>query len=186
MRNLVIFSLTVFILSCATPPPPQILDDGFISSRPNFQVQFHKPVVEKFIESQRYRQWDIKIYTFWLNNSEGIVIQINSFIQSRSGVGFYGPEQTLTRMGRIALDSVVIDGRQWIKFVDVIKNDFLSTGYFRFMDNSFISVYRICGAGAYTGEIKSIKSGTPVNDRQRRLLDEEFSKAEQLFSIGKK
>ena len=115
MIKLIIFSLTVFILSCATAPQTQILDDGFISSRPNFQVQFHKPIVEKSEKSRRVQRGDIKIYTFDVNYREGIVIAISTFIPDRSGFFLYGPKQVLTNWGRIALDPVVIDGRQWIK-----------------------------------------------------------------------
>jgi hypothetical protein len=186
MKNLIILLLTAFILSCATAPPPQILDDGFISSRPSFQVQFHKPIVKKSVEPQRYRQWDIKTYTFWFNNREGVVIEIAKHITTQSG-GYYflGPEAVLTNMGRIALDSVVLDGRQWIKFVDVTKNEFLVTGYFRYVDESYISVFRVCSSGAYAKEIEFIKSGTPVNYQQKKLLNEEFASTDQLFSIGK-
>jgi hypothetical protein len=184
MKSLIILLLTAFILSCATAPPPQISDDGFISSRPSFQVQFHKPIAKKFEESERYGQWDEKSYTFWVNNREGVVIQISKYIQSRGGIEFYGAEQVLTSMGRVALDSVVIDGRQWIKFVDVTKNKYLLTGYFRFVDNSFISVFRVCREGAYAEEIEFIKSGTSVNYQQKKLLNEEFASTAQLFSIG--
>lgn len=186
MKKLIIFSLTIFILSCATAPPTQILDDGFISSRPNFQVQFHKPIVDKYEESQRVHRGNTEIYVFGVNNREGIVIEIATFIPDRGGFNFYGPVQVLTNWNRIALDPVVIDGRQWIKFVDLSKNKNLVTGYFRLIDKSFISVCRLCIAGAYAKEIESVKSGTPLNDRQKKLLDEEFSKADELFSIGKK
>jgi hypothetical protein len=185
MKNFIILLLSVFILSCATAPP-QISDNGFISSRPNFQVQFHKSFAKKSVDSERYRQWDIKTYWFWVNNREGVVIQISKHITTQSG-GFYflGPEAVLTNMGRIALDSVVIDGRQWIKFVDVSENEFLVTGYFRYVDESYISVFRICSSGAYAEEIEFIKSGTPVNYQQKKLLNEEFASTAQLFSIGR-
>ena len=185
MKNLIILLLSVFILSCATAPP-QISDDGFISSRPNFQVQFHKSFVKKSVDSERYRQWDIKTYWFWVNNREGVVIQISKHITTHSG-GYYflGPEAVLTNMGRIALDSVVIDGRQWIKFVEVSENKFLVTGYFRYVDESYISVFRVCSSGAYAKEIEFIKSGTTVNYQQKKLLNEEFASTDQLFSIGR-
>lgn len=188
MIKLIIFSLTVFILSCATAPQTQILDDEFISSRPNFQVQFHKPIVEKSEKSRRVRGGNIKIYVFGVNNREGIVIEIATYFADRSGYFFYGPEQVLSEMGRTVLGSVVIDGSQWTKFVDVLENKFLVTGYFKFSarDESFISVYRICTSGVYAEEIESVKSGTPLNNRQKKLLDEEFSIADELFSIGKK
>ena len=68
----------------------------------------------------------------------------------------------------------------------VSENEYLVTGYFRYVDESYISVFRVCSSGTYAKEIESIKSGTQVNDRQRKSLEEEFSEAEQLFSIGKK
>lgn len=186
MKNLVILLLTAFILSCATAPPPQISDDGFISSRPNFQVQFHKPIIEKTVESRRIQHGDIKSYYFFINKREGLAIEILTYIPSRGGIEFYGAEQVLTNWGRIALDSVVIDGGQWLKFINVSENNFLFTGYFKIMDNYYISIGRFCTAGVYAKEIDSIKSGTPLNHRQKKSLDEEFSKADQLFSIGKK
>jgi hypothetical protein len=188
MKRLIIFSLSVFILSCATAPQTEILDDRFISSRPYFQVQFHKPIVKRSEESQRIQRWNIKTYMFLVNNTEGVVIEIATFTPDRSGYFFYGPEQVLTDMGRIVLDSVGIDGRQWIKFVDVLENNFLVTGYFRLSvtDESFINVFRVCSSGSYPEEIEFIKSGTPVNDRLRKSLNEEFIRADQLFSIGKK
>ena len=89
MKNFIILLLTVLIFSCATAPP-QILDDGFISSQPNFQVQFHKPIVEKSVKSQRAQQVDINTYYFFVNNTEGILIEIQTYIASRSGFYFYG------------------------------------------------------------------------------------------------
>ncbi len=188
MKKLIIFSLIVFILSCATAPQTQILDDGFISSRPNFEVQFYKPIEKKSEESQRIQRWNIKKYMFLVNSREGIMIEIATYVPDRPGYHFYSPLQVLTEMGLIALDSVVIDGREWIKYVDVLENNFLITGYFRLSatDESFINVFRVCSSGTYAEEIEYIKSGTPLNDRQRKSLDEEFSKADELFSIGKK
>lgn len=188
MKKLIIFSLTVFIFSCATAPQTQILDDGFISSRPNFQVQFHKSIAEKSEESKRIQRWKINTYMFLVNSSEGIVIEIATYIPDRGGYHFYSPIQVLTEMGRTVLDSVIIDGRQWTKFVDVLENNFLVIGYFRLsdIDESFISVFRVCSSGAYAEEIESIKIGTPVNDRLKKTLDEEFIRANQVFSIGKK
>ncbi|MCK5420241.1 MAG: DUF1566 domain-containing protein, partial [Desulfobacterales bacterium] len=183
MKNFIILLLSVFILSCATAPP-QILDDGFISSRPNFQVQFHKPIVKKSVESQRIEGGDIKTYHFSVNNTESILIQIFSVLHSTRIDYFYGPERVLTNMGRMVLDPVVIDGRQWIKFVDVSNNNFLFTGYFRIMDKSFISVGRICNAGAYEEEIGSFRKGTSLKYGQGKLWDEAFAHTDQLFSIG--
>jgi hypothetical protein len=184
MKNFIILLLTVFILSCATAPP-QILDDGFKSSQPNFQVQFHQLIVEKSIKSRRYQHWDGKSYLFMVDNREGILIQISTFIQSRSGVYFYGPDQILTNMGRMVLDPVVINGRQWIKFVDVFNSRYLFTGYFRFMDRSSISVGRIYDAGAYAAEIKSFRKGATLSHGQGKLWEEAFAHTDQLFSIGK-
>jgi hypothetical protein len=91
MKYFIILLLTVFILSCATAAP-QISDDGFISSQPNFQVQFNKPIIKKSVESRRIRDGNIKAYVFWVNNTEGILIQILTFFLSRSGVTYSGPE----------------------------------------------------------------------------------------------
>ena len=99
MKNLMIFSLTVFILSCATPP--QILDDRFISSQPNFQVQFHKPIVKKSVESQRIEGGDIKTYHFSVNNTESILIQIFTVLHSTRIDYFYGPERVLTNISKL-------------------------------------------------------------------------------------
>jgi hypothetical protein len=183
MKNSIILLLTVFILSCATAPP-QISDEGFISSRPNFQVQFHKPIIKKSVESRRIEEGDIKSYIFLVNNTEGILIQILTYIPSRTGVTFYGPEQVLTNWGRMVLDPVVIDDHQWIKFVDVFNNKALFTGYFRFMDRTFISVGRISNAGAYAEEIGSFRKGVSINYGQGKLWDEAFAHTDQLFSLG--
>jgi tetratricopeptide (TPR) repeat protein len=183
MKNFTILLLTVFILSCATAPP-QISDDGFVSSQPNFQVQFHKPIVGKFEKSERYQQIDAKIYLFMVNNTESIMIQIFTYIPSRSGFEFYGPEQVLTNMGYMVLDSVDIDGRQWIKYVDILDNNSLFTGYFRMIGRSFISVGRICETDAYTEEISSFRKGTALSYEQGKLWNEAFAHTDQLFSIG--
>ena len=72
MKSFIILLLTVFILSCATAP--QISDDGFVSSQPNFQVQFNKPITKKSVESRRIQDGNIKSYIFLANNTEGILI----------------------------------------------------------------------------------------------------------------
>ena len=90
MKNFIILLLTVFILSCTTAP--QISDDGFVSSRPDFQVQFNKPIIKKSVNSRRIQDGNIKSYMFSVNNTEGILIQILNYIPSRSGVTFSGPE----------------------------------------------------------------------------------------------
>ena len=183
MKNLIILFLSALILSCATAP--QISDDAFISSRPDFEVRFHQSIVEKFIKSHRYQHWDGKTYQFSVDNREGIFIQILSFIQSRSGVEFFGPEQILTNMGCMVLDPVIIDGRQWIKFVDVFNNRYLFTGYFRFMDESSISIGRIYDCRHICEEeIKSFRKGATLIHGQRKLWDEAFAHTDQLFSIG--
>jgi hypothetical protein len=74
MKNFIILLLTAFILSCTTAP--QISDDRFLSSRPNLQVQYHKPIVEKSEKSQRYQHGDFKSYHFHVNSREGVLIQI--------------------------------------------------------------------------------------------------------------
>jgi len=183
MKSFIILLLTGFILSCATAP--QISDDRFVSSRPNFQVQFNKPIIKKSVKSQRIQDGNIKTYLFWINNTEGILIQILSFFPGRTGVTFSGPEEALKGWGRMALDPVVIDGRQWIKFVDVFNNETLFTGYFRFMDQSYISVGRICNASAYEEEIGSFRSGASLPYGQGKLWDKAFAHTDQLFSIGK-
>ena len=94
MKKLITFSLTIFIISCATGPPTQILDNGFISSRPDFQVQFHKPIVEKSEKSRRVQRGDIKTYMFDVNYREGIVIAISTFVPDRSGFFLYGPNKS--------------------------------------------------------------------------------------------
>jgi hypothetical protein len=182
MKSFIILLLTVFILSCATAP--QISDDGFISSQPNFQVQFHKLIVEKSVKSRRIQDGDIKIYHFSVNNTEGILIQILTVFQSTRFDYLYGPEKVLKNWGRMVLDPVVIDGRQWIRFVDVFNNKTLFTGYFRFMDQSFISVGRICNADAYAEEIGSFRKGASLKYGQGKLWDEAFAHMNQLFSIG--
>jgi outer membrane protein OmpA-like peptidoglycan-associated protein len=185
MKNFIILLITVFILSCATAPPQQISDDGFISSRPNFQVQFHKSIVEKSVESRRTGGGNIKSYYFSVNNTEGIFIQILTVFQSTKLDYFYGPEKVLKNWGRMVLDPVIIDGHQWIKFVDVFNNKHLFTGYFRFMDQSFISVGRICNADAYAEEIKSFRKSASSQYGQGKLWDEAFAHTDQLFSIGR-
>ena len=182
MKNFIILFLTVFILSCSTAP--QILNNRFISSRPNLQVQFHKPIIEKSEKSQRYQHGDLKSYHFRANRREGVLIQIYTYIASRSGVYFYGPEQMLTSMGCMVLDPVVIDGDQWIKFVDVFGNKFLFTGYFRFMNETGISVGRIYDAGSYAAEIGSFRKGASLSYGQGKVYDEAFAHTDQLFSIG--
>jgi hypothetical protein len=183
MKNFIILLLTVFILSCATTAP-QISDDGFISSQPNFQVQFNKPIVEKSVKSRRIRDGEIKTYHFSVNNTEGILIRILTVFQSTRFDYIYGPEKILKNWGRMVLDPVVIDGRQWIKFVDVFNNKHLFTGYFRIMDQAFISVGRICSADAYTEEIGSFRKGASLQYGQVKLWDEAFAHTNQLFSIG--
>jgi hypothetical protein len=182
MKNSIILLLTVFILSCATAP--QISDDGFISSQPNFQVQFNKPIIKKSVNSRRIQDGNIKSYMFSVNNTEGILIQILNYIPSRSGVTFSGPEAALKNWGRMALDPVVINGRQWIKFVAVFNNKTLFTGYFIFMDQSYISVGRICNASAYAEEIGSFRKGKSLKYGQGKLWDEAFAHTDQLFSLG--
>jgi hypothetical protein len=182
MKNSIILLLAVFILSCATAP--QISDDGFISSQPNFQVQFNKPIVKKSVDSRRIKDGNIKAYLFSVNNTEAILIQNLTFFRSPGTVDYYGAEQVLTRMGRMILDPVVIDGRQWIKFVDVFNNKALFTGYFRFMDQSYISVGRICNASAFAEEIGSFREGASLNYGQGKLWDEAFAHTDQLFSLG--
>ena len=183
MKSFIILLLTVFILSCTTAP--QISDDGFVSSRPNFQVQFNKPIIKKSVESRRIKGGDIKTYIFSVNNTEGIIIQILTYFHSTRLDYFYGPEQVLTNLGRMILDPVVIDGRQWIKFVDVSSNnESLFTGYFRFMDQSFISVGRICYASAYAEEVGSFRKGKSLQYGQGKLWDEAFAHTDQLLSLG--
>jgi len=184
MKNFIILFLAVCILSCATAP--QILNDRFISSRPNLQVQFHKPIVEKSEKSQRYQHGDLKSYHFRVNSREGILIQIYTYIASRSGYYFYGPEQMLTSMGCMVLDPVVIDGDQWIKFVDVFGDNFLFTGYFRFMNETSISVGRIYDCKHICAEeIESFRKGASLSYGQGKLWDEAFAHTDQLFSIGR-
>ena len=183
MKNFIVLLIAVFILSCATAP--QISDDGFISSRPNFQVQFHKPIVKKSVESQRIKGGDIKTYHFSVNNTENILIQIFTVFHSTRIDYIYGPERVLKNMGRMVLDPVVIDGRQWIKFVDVFNNEVLFTGYFRFMDQAFISVGGICNADAYAEEIGSFRKGASLKYGQGKLWDKAFAHTDQLFSLGK-
>ena len=183
MKDFIILLLTVFILSCATAPP-QISDDGFISSQPNFQVQFHKPIIKKSVESRRIEDGDLKAYIFSVNNTEGILIQILNVFLSPGAVEFYGSEHVLTNWGCMVLDPVVIDDRQWIKFVDVINNKVLFTGYFRIMDQSYISVGRICNASAYAEEIGSFRKGVSLKYGQGKLWDESFARTDQLFSLG--
>ena len=183
MKNLIILLIVVFILSCVTAP--QISDDGFISSQPSFQVQFKKPIVKKSVESQRIQDGNVKDYLFWVNNSEIILIQIAQFFLSDSAVDYGSPTEVLTLLGRTILDSVFIDGRQWIKFVDVGNNEALFTGYFRFMDQAYISVGRICSADAYAEEIGSFRKGASSQYEQGKLWDEAFAHTDQLFSIEK-
>jgi len=183
MKDFIILLLTVFILSCATASP-QISDEGFISSQPNFQVQFHKPIIKKSVESRRIEEGDIKAYIFSINNTEGILIQILTVFPNTRVDYYYGPEQVLTNWGRMVLDPVVIDDRQWIKFVDVFNNKALFTGYFIFMDQSFISVGRICNASAYAEEIGSFRKGVSLKYGQGKLWDEAFAHTDQLFSLG--
>jgi len=183
MKNFIILLIIVFILSCATAP--QILDDRFVSSRPNLQVQFHKPIVEKSVKSQRYQHGDLKSYHFRVDSREGILIQIYTYIASRSGVYFYGPEQMLTSMGCMVLDPVVIDGDQWIKFVDVFGDNFLFTGYFRFMHETSISVGRIYDCKHICSEeIGSFRKAASQSYGQGKVYDEAFAHTDQLFSIG--
>jgi hypothetical protein len=182
MKNFIIFLLTIFILSCATAPP-QISDDGFISSRPNLQVQFHKPIVKKSLESRRIAGGDIKAYQFWVNDTECILIEILTVFHSTRIDYIYGPEQVLINWGRMVLDPVVIDGRQWIKFIDVFNNEAVFTGYFRIMGQTFISVGRFCSASPYTEEIGSFQKGK-LKSGQWKLWDEAFAHTDQLFSIG--
>jgi hypothetical protein len=183
MKNFIILLLTVFILSCATAP--EISDDGFISSQPDFQVRFKKPIIKKSVNSQRIQDGNIKSYMFSVNNTEGILIQILSFFPGRTGATFSGLEDALKNWGRMVLDPVDIDGRQWIKFVAVFNNKALFTGYSRFMDQSYISVGRICNASAYEEEIGSFRSGASLKYGQGKLWDKAFAHTDQLFSIGK-
>lgn len=183
MKNLIVLLLSVLILSCATPP--QILDDAFISSRPNLKVQFKKPIVEKWEKSQRVQKGDSKSYYFAVDRWEGILIQIYTYIPDRSGYGFYGPTENLTNMGRIPLDPIVIDGRQWIKFAAVSDKQYLYVGYFIQLDHYFISVGRISSSDAYTQTLLSVKRGSQLNDNERKILNETFEFADQLFTIGR-
>jgi hypothetical protein len=183
MKNFIILLLTIFILSCASAP--QISDDGFISSQPNFQVQFHKSIIKKSVDTQRIQDGDIKTYIFSVNNTEGILIQILALFPNTRVDYYYGPERVLTNWGRMVLDPVVIDGRQWIKFVGVFNNKTLFTGYFIFMDQSYISVGRICNASAYAEAIGSFRKGASLKYGQGKLWDEAFAHTDQLFSLGK-
>jgi hypothetical protein len=184
MKYLKFLLLPVFILSCATPP--QISDDGFISSQPNFQVQFKKPIVGKYEKYQRVMQGEVNTYWFFVNKWEGILIEIVTYIPSRSGFEFYGPEQVLTNWGRMDLGPVTIDGRQWIKFADTKNNKFLFAGYFIMMDYHWISVGRISNSDAYTKRLQSVKSGAPLSNEEMKILAEVFEYTDQLFSIGRK
>ena len=182
MKNFIILLLTVFILSCSAAP--QISDDGFISSQPNFQVQFKKPIIKKSVESQTIQGANEKSYLFLVNNTEGILIEILT-VFLRGGYYFPGPDDVLKNWGRMVLDPVVIDGRQWIKFVAVFNNKTLLTGYFRFMDQSYISVGRICDADAYAEVIGSFRKGASLQYGQGKLWDEAFAHTDQLFTLGK-
>ena len=183
MKNLIIIFLSVFILSCATPP--QISDDAFISSQPNFKVQFKKPVVKKWEKSNRIRNGDLKRYYFSVNRWEGILIHIYTHIPDRSGWGFHGLTELLTNMGRIPLDPLIIDGHQWIKFVDLSDTKYLYIGYFMQIDNYLISVGRISNSDAYTEALLSVKRGSQITDKEKKLLDEFFERTGQLFTIGR-
>jgi len=183
MKSFIILLLTIFILSCATAP--QISDDGFISSQPNFQVQFNKPIIKKSVNSRRIEDGNIKIYHFSVNNTEGILIQILTYFPGRSAVTYSGLEEALKYWGRMVLDPVVIDGRQWIKFVAVFNNKHLFTGYSRFMDQSYISVGRICNASAYEEAVGSFRGGASLQYGQGKLWDEAFAHTDQLFSLGR-
>ena len=184
MKNLIIIFLSVFILSCATPP--QISDDAFISSRPNFKVQFHEPFIEKPVKSYRYQEGEAKIYEFEVDNRQSIFIEIDSHIPSRTGYFFYGPEKILASRGRMILDSVVIDDRQWTKFVYVFNKRYLVTGYFILTNETAISVGRIYDCKhKCEDEIKSFRKGMVLNPEQGKLWDEAFVSTDQLFSIGR-
>jgi hypothetical protein len=169
---------------CAGMQPQRTFENStFTSDFPELCVKIHRSYIfNQGKESKRYRKSQVDRWWWEVAGGTGVGIVINRYHKSTSLDYYYSLERITRNMGRIPLETLLINDHRWLKYAYVNEQKHLHTGFFTRKDDCFISVYRYTYF-RYRDEIEELDTTRTMTDSQKKLLNIVFNETDKLFAI---
>ena len=170
---------------CASTPPQRAFKGNtFTSDFPKLKVKIHKS--SKWDQGRKSkRQAKLQNDSWWWNvaNKEGVGILFSTYNKSTSFDFYYSLENISRNWGRLPLESLNINGHNWIKYAYINNKKYLHTGFFTRKGDCFISVFRYVYPAEHMGEVEKLYKTSKLKDYHKQLLEEAFDNTDKLFTI---